>query len=690
MLTIPPSLSAVRQFILYTVSPSATRPGKTDKFPIHPVTGRKHDAHNPAIWLSADEAIAALAAGRGHGVGLVFTEQDDLFFLDIDDALHDGQWSPLAQQICQYFAGCFIEVSFSGQGLHIIGRGKAPAGHACKYKTPDFNIDLYTEKRFAALTGFHAVGDPMHDAQSQLDWMVANYFPVNSSKSDTPAEWSCQPDPEYTGPTDDADLIKRMLASKSTAGAFNGRASVNDLWTGNVTALSVAYPSESDISLTTYGYDHSSADAALCQHLAFWTGRDCERMDRLFRQSALYRDKWENRAGYRQSTVLGAVSRCQSVYSHFATLPALTPTMTPEISTGNQSLFENAAEFLTEFIEIEYLVQALFELYSLISITGPSGQYKSFVAVCFACCVATGRPWNGREVKRGAVLYLAGEGRSGIKRRVRAWRIANDLSPSDMTGFYLSKNTLMMDGSNICQIVTEMAGVDVALIVVDTMARHLPGDENSTKDMGSFVNHVDKLKNQLGAAAIVVHHTGHDQSRGRGSSAYKAALDVEILCDQGTLTFTKMKDDEAPEPMEFKLLPVHIGFKKDGSPISSCVIAYGARSAKHRQVKLTPAEHDILVKITDNPGTEIEIIRTEYYERVKIFNTTTNQDTLRKSFSRALKGLVDKKQVFLEGSTIYPGQPDKPGQTRTNAGHVRVCPTDGQDTPFIRVSCCPA
>lgn len=140
----------------------------------------------------------------------------------------------------------------------------------------------------------------------------------------------------------------------------------------------------------------------------------------------------------------------------------LTPSPNPETAPQANlvSLFESASDFLTETVKVDYLVRNLIEVHSLVSITGPSGQYKSFVAVDFGCCFVSGRSWNGRTVKRGAILYLAGEGRGGIKRRIKAWCIENGLALSDMRGFYLSRNTLMMDGSNIEQIVAEMAGVE--------------------------------------------------------------------------------------------------------------------------------------------------------------------------------------------------------------------------------------
>ncbi|MDO9009133.1 MAG: phage/plasmid primase, P4 family, partial [Thiobacillus sp.] len=88
--------------------------------------------------------------------------------------------------------------------------------------------------------------------------------------------------------------------------AFEGKASFADLWTANVEALGRTYPAEGR------PYDASSADAALAQCLSFWTGKDCGRIDRLMRQSALNRDKWE-RADYLPRTILGAVARQEEV-----------------------------------------------------------------------------------------------------------------------------------------------------------------------------------------------------------------------------------------------------------------------------------------------------------------------------------------------------------------------------------------
>lgn len=131
--------------------------------------------------------------------------------------------------------------------------------------------------------------------------------PAQPVVAPVPVEWTDEPCTEWRGPTDDDELIRRALASKSAAAAFGGRASFADLWNNNGAALMHAYPAEGRM------YDASSADAALAQHLAFWTGLNCERILSLMERSGLVRDKWD-REDYLRRTILGAVARQEEVF----------------------------------------------------------------------------------------------------------------------------------------------------------------------------------------------------------------------------------------------------------------------------------------------------------------------------------------------------------------------------------------
>lgn len=289
-----------RQFIVYKLVQSQTRPGKTDKFPCDFRDGRVVSAHDPSYWTDAWTALAsATNFGTGYGLAFVFTEADDLWFVDIDNCLQtDNTWSPVAITLCEMFRGAAIEISQSGRGLHIFGSGRAPV-HGTK--NIPLGLEFYTKLRFVALTGTSASGDAAADFTHLLPSLVAQYFPPDAAQA-LEQGWTEGPVAEWRGPADDDELIRRALRSQSTASAFGGRASFADLWTGNIEALARAYPDP------VRAYDSSSADAALCQHLAFWTGKDCERILRLMSKSALARDKWE-REDYLPRTILGAVGR---------------------------------------------------------------------------------------------------------------------------------------------------------------------------------------------------------------------------------------------------------------------------------------------------------------------------------------------------------------------------------------------
>jgi primase-polymerase (primpol)-like protein len=248
----------------------------------------------------------AAAFGEPYGVGFVLTDQDPFWFLDIDNCLNsDSSWSPLATSLVSTFSGAAVEISSSQKGLHIIGTGAAPR-HARINTVFDGNrnigIEFYTEKRFIALTGINVTGDASFDATHLLPWLVENYF--NPKKLIEDAQWTHGPCANWNGPNDDAELINRALRShKSAQAVFGGGAAFADLWDANSIVLATAYPANEDSNKSSY--NESKADAALAQHLAFWTGNDCERMLRLMKQSKLVREKWE-RHRYMELTILTA------------------------------------------------------------------------------------------------------------------------------------------------------------------------------------------------------------------------------------------------------------------------------------------------------------------------------------------------------------------------------------------------
>jgi hypothetical protein len=325
---LPPALAglaAFRQFLCYVLVWNEGK-GKFDKLPVSPLTGYTVSAHDPAHWVDAQTACnTATAWGPQYGVAFSLQKGNGLFFVDLDSHYGPDGWSPLAQQIVGMFPGAAVELSQSRKGLHILGRGQAP-DHGCK--NVPLGLEFYTEGRFVALTGLQAVGDVNTDHTQALHTLTAHLFPPGAGKHDGRYELTTQPVPEWRGPVDDEELLRRAMQSRSAGAAFGVRASFADLWEANADVLRAAYPSPDKL------YDGSSADAALIAHLAFWTGKHGERIERLMRQSALKRDKWD-RSGddYLKRSICEVIARGGDVLQDKPPEPPNVPVATAQAPT---------------------------------------------------------------------------------------------------------------------------------------------------------------------------------------------------------------------------------------------------------------------------------------------------------------------------------------------------------------------
>ncbi len=292
--------------------------------------GNAIDPHDPNNWRTYDEAAAC-----GLAVGWVLNG-DGFFFIDLDKCFDGEQWSAEADSIYHSFPDTLREVSQSGVGMHLIGRCD-PTQLSDRRNKWDGWKELYWDKRFVALNTITG-----HDQFNGTDYtgQLLNWWPQREHLGELPDGR----DPSYTGPEDDEELIRIMLRAKSATNAFGGGVTVKDLWEANEATLGIKYPDPER------PFDHSAADAALMSHLAFWTGKDMPRMDRLFRRSALMRDKYERRADYRRDTIQNAARLCKRVYDKPTKPPAplALPGYEPPSSPGGAAVAGDEHEaFLT-------------------------------------------------------------------------------------------------------------------------------------------------------------------------------------------------------------------------------------------------------------------------------------------------------------------------------------------------------
>lgn len=217
-------------------------------------------------------------------------------------------------------------------------------------------------------------------------------------------------------------------------------------------------------------------------------------------------------------------------------------------------------------------------------IYGASGTMKSFTTLDFAGCVGTGIPWHGHRTQQGSVIYLAAEGGKGIRKRVRAWEQHHVRCMENV--YFLPRPVQAMDAEWLV-LIELCRQMQPALIIVDTQARVTVGvEENSATEMGRVVHRMEELREASGACVLLVHHTGHDNDRGRGSTAVKGALQTEIGVSRSgkgsdteiRVSTGKQKDDEEMGDVTFAPVIVKLKgeAKEDGSPVTSLVLVQSA------------------------------------------------------------------------------------------------------------------
>jgi RecA-family ATPase len=176
---------------------------------------------------------------------------------------------------------------------------------------------------------------------------------------------------------------------------------------------------------------------------------------------------------------------------------------------------------------------------------GPPKSGKTFVALDWALSMASGQSWHGTRTEAAPVLYVSGEGAGGLHKRVQAWKKANGERSSRL--YFIPFGARIVQREHVVQLYHDIHATGARLLVVDTLARSMAGkDENSAQDMGLAIQALDWLREKTGAGMLVLHHSGVDGTRPRGSTALFGAADTLIRVEgednQVTLSCEGQKD----------------------------------------------------------------------------------------------------------------------------------------------------
>lgn len=318
---VPQEMKELKRWVLWK---KVTRDGKNTKFPIDAHNGKGAKSNDDTTWSTFQDACDGLEEYDCDGLG--FMLGGGYFGVDIDHALDN---KPLIDEFVNALDS-YTEISQSGEGIHIICKGVLPQGQRRKG-----NIEMYDNVRFFAMTGNIYEGHcQLHDRTQEIKALHEKYLqPSYTFQKESKEER------RVTLLPNDEEVISKALSSKNNiifSSLYYGQ------WEG-------AYASQSD------------ADLALCSFLAFWTNKDATQMDRIFRKSKLYRQKWDENRGehtYGEITIQKAINGCQNTYDPNAMTNTRSVSYNPEtgeyVKTKKNYTYDdtgNAQRFVDEFGE---------------------------------------------------------------------------------------------------------------------------------------------------------------------------------------------------------------------------------------------------------------------------------------------------------------------------------------------------
>ena len=259
--------------------------GKAYKIPYNPVTGKGAKANDPSTWVDFETAVQAVERGEYAGIGIEFHPDNGIMGIDFDHCIDPETHSlnPWVREWVNQFDS-YTEISQSGTGIHILVFGSLPQNKGIHAE----QVEMYDSGRYFALTGNTESPRDIRDAQDVVQRL---YEAVKKPEREPIKE-----NTEGKSPLSDAAAIIEKARKAKNGARFE------KLFSGDT---------------SDYGNDHSRADEALCDILAFYT-KDPKLIDAVFRQSGLMRDKWGEPRGKNQTigsiTIAKAINWVQQTY----------------------------------------------------------------------------------------------------------------------------------------------------------------------------------------------------------------------------------------------------------------------------------------------------------------------------------------------------------------------------------------
>lgn len=550
---IPAGLRSLRQWML---ADENKRPMAWDGLDLF--YGQKN---NPNHWMTFDEALA-LSNEYPMRLGFCTRPEDPFTIIDLDN-LNNGNAEKkphgdealagqeyLIQQATEN--GWYIETSKSGFGAHIIVEGKLVRDA----RVP--GVEFYGHAGFVVLTGMHAQGEPKplnDEFKAGLNQWIGNrayeHGEVYVSMDDfnAPMEVGGAEYEQYA-------RIWQQIFSASNGERYKKFADGLDIGQPGEDASS----NDFDLLQRIYGLTKGMGNRALAtarayrmqpryrKYLIEHKNHKGDAAEYLFKQSL---PKAVTRVNQEEAEQEKARewARANAPVKAGAPIPAAMPMdmgamrqqavpFETEMLQPMKFDFKKASEVANEEPPA-WAIDDVFMEQSVNAIYGWSAVGKSFVAIDMILAVAEGKQWIEHVTKQMNVSYLALEGGEGFGQRLRAAAIGKGHALPDNIEIYRGRFNLM-DENHVSGLIASRkeAGAMGGMIVIDTLSKAaMQLNENDNKDMAGLVINAERIKQELNACVVIIHHsTKPDPKTGlpgmmRGGGALQAGIDgVVAVC----------------------------------------------------------------------------------------------------------------------------------------------------------------
>lgn len=313
------------------------------------------------------------------------------------------------------------------------------------------------------------------------------------------------------------------------------------------------------------------------------------------------------------------------------------------------------------------------------AVYGHPGCGKSFLTFHMAAHVAAGKPWAGRRVEQGLVVYVVAEGTTGARNRLFAMRQAGEIAANAPFAIVPTPIDMQAESGDVkalidtIHVLSDMKASRPAMIVLDTLSKTFGAGKENTDDMVNYVNNCQRVASAFQCLTLVVHHRPKDQESKdlRGHSSLRGNVDTTILVEAGdikTATTLKQKDGEDHVQVRFKLHQVAIGKDRHGKDRTTCLVEITDETPTQSlfeglnksETKALQALCELIEKqqidpetgeILDCPGL---VCSDAWRDAMRTARTISadNLETASRQYRRIRSGLENKGKIEFEGNMV--------------------------------------